>query len=419
MFCFKKESAWPKDFTPSFLFCGIDNAGKSTVVSRICSDSSDPIPTVGFVPHDVKMNGKSIKLYDVGGGERIRGIWSSYYPEVYGVIYVIDATDVQRLTETTSTLSVIMADEYLTKKPILVLANKQDTNGALDSDQITEKLNLASYPHVLVSDCSAIQHPIDKNIKTGLGWMFKYITDNIDELVEKVSRDLIAVENQKKKDKILRQERIRVAREERAKNEAENTSVDKESDDGDLVCSPFKPVKSIPSETSTHRTSPKISDQRRTETLSPVSKSRKKKGRKNKIAPMEFTDGSQTSLASTMSDDSHIVTSLSDRKLAPVAPKSLLPKISSDYIGLKKSSLPPIQMSEEKPDDSDSSVQKSHLSDMVHDKRCKTDEFYTPGIFQNKYVNTNLLSHKPTMDMNTVHSIKIDRSKFIESFAVS
>ena len=34
---------------------------------------------------------------DLGGGAKIRKIWDSYYAEVHGVVYVVDAADAERL----------------------------------------------------------------------------------------------------------------------------------------------------------------------------------------------------------------------------------------------------------------------------------------------------------------------------------
>ena len=417
MFCFRKDTTWPKDFSPALLVCGIDNAGKSTVICRLCSDSSDPIPTVGFVPHTVKLSNKSFRLYDVGGGERIRGIWNSYYAEVYGVIYVIDATDVRRLPETIEIFKSMCKDEYLLKKPILILANKQDTNGALNSEQITTKLSATS-ENTLITECSAIHQSLDKNIKNGVAWILQYITDNYDELLDKVSSDLAAIEEQRKKERALRVERIRKAKEERQREEEllnnEKKTKEEDSDDADMVIGgPFKPLKQafVNENTVTQEV---CSPPEAAETAKVNQKIKKKKKKKsNKVTPFQSNKGSQKSLISNDSSEA----SIADNKLAPLNAKTALPTLSSSRIsGLDKSSLPPIQTLEKSDNEDVPQTKLSDLVDFSEQLPVQNDNSVTiPGIFQNKYIEVNNVESKPGLPMNSLHTIRLDRSKFIEN----
>ncbi|OBS60782.1 hypothetical protein A6R68_08093, partial [Neotoma lepida] len=49
-----------------------------------------------------------------------------YYAECHGVIYVIDSTDEERLSESKEAFEKVVSSEALDGVPILVLANKQD-----------------------------------------------------------------------------------------------------------------------------------------------------------------------------------------------------------------------------------------------------------------------------------------------------
>ena len=43
-------------------------------------------PTVGFQPVELNLRGgRTIKIYDLGGGPRIRDIWHNYFSELHGV----------------------------------------------------------------------------------------------------------------------------------------------------------------------------------------------------------------------------------------------------------------------------------------------------------------------------------------------
>ena len=45
----------------------------------------------------------------MGGGKRIRGIWKNYYAESYGVIFVVDSSDEERMEETKETMSEVLS----------------------------------------------------------------------------------------------------------------------------------------------------------------------------------------------------------------------------------------------------------------------------------------------------------------------
>lgn len=52
------------------------------------------MPTTGFRPVQMALEGGTrVRFYDIGGGPKIRGIWSSYYHDVHAVVWVVDAAD--------------------------------------------------------------------------------------------------------------------------------------------------------------------------------------------------------------------------------------------------------------------------------------------------------------------------------------
>ena len=414
MFCFRKEAAWPKDFIPTLLLCGLDNAGKSTIVCRIRGDNSEPTPTVGFNPSTVKIANKNIRFYDVGGGERIRGIWGSYYAEVYGVIYVIDSTDITRLSENVEIFQSLGIDDHLLRKPILVLANKQDTTGALNTEQLAAKLSLSA-ENVHITQCAAINHGLDKNIKTGIAWILNYINDNYEELSHKVTGDLAAIDESRKKERAARQERIRIAKEERELEEGNAPKPDKaeESEEDDMVCSPFKPIKNAFSDSNVSQevlSSPDLTPQ----SSKKQKKIKKKRKKGNKITPFHSNEGSQKSLISNESTETLPAVV---NKLTPLSSKTALPTVASEIVGLDKSSLPPIQFNNK----SDSQLaNKTKLEDLVaSNPEPEADNSVSlPGIFQNKYVAVDNVPEKPSLEMKSLHTIRVDRSVFNKNISI-
>nr|CAD7459151.1 unnamed protein product [Timema tahoe] len=119
------------------------------------------VPTVGFSSVKLSHRSYSVVIYDLGGGAQIRDIWHRYFVDVHGVIFVVDASDVSRLDEGRKVLETLLTHDKLAGKPVLLLANKQDKEGALDELDIVERLNVEAIVNqqrcpTLVETCSAV-----------------------------------------------------------------------------------------------------------------------------------------------------------------------------------------------------------------------------------------------------------------------
>nr|KAF6377188.1 ADP ribosylation factor like GTPase 13B [Myotis myotis] len=100
---------------------GLDNAGKTATAKGIQGEyPEDVAPTVGFSKIDLRQGKFEITIFDLGGGKRIRGIWKNYYAESYGVIFVVDSSDEERMEETKETMSEVLRHPRISGKPILV-----------------------------------------------------------------------------------------------------------------------------------------------------------------------------------------------------------------------------------------------------------------------------------------------------------
>ncbi|XP_064628056.1 ADP-ribosylation factor-like protein 13B [Lineus longissimus] len=221
---------------------GIDNAGKTVTTRGLQGDTIDDVaPTVGFQNNDFKFDRYDITLYDLGGGKNIRPIWKNYYTEIYGIIYVIDSSQPDRIIETKEVLSELLENDKVERKPILILANKQDCEGALDELDICDSLGLEEIVNVhkcpcRVEMCSATLgqgKKLDRGIKMGFQWLLDRIDADYDDLHARISADVEkqqAIEAQQRKE---RAERVRKIREDREKKEAEERRLRGEPDPKD------------------------------------------------------------------------------------------------------------------------------------------------------------------------------------------
>ena len=84
------------------------------------SDNLETAPTIGFNKEEVTFKNYHVVLYDLGGGKKIRDIWKNYLSEVYGVIYVVDASNRERISEVRDNLKYLLEHEQVKEKPLLV-----------------------------------------------------------------------------------------------------------------------------------------------------------------------------------------------------------------------------------------------------------------------------------------------------------
>lgn len=80
----------------------------------------DVVPTVGFSSVQLERTRFRVTLYDLGGGARIRSIWSNYYALAHGVVVVVDASAVDRAEECRQAVSEVLGDPRISGKPVLV-----------------------------------------------------------------------------------------------------------------------------------------------------------------------------------------------------------------------------------------------------------------------------------------------------------
>ncbi|KYR02983.1 ADP-ribosylation factor-related protein [Tieghemostelium lacteum] len=126
------------------LMIGLDNAGKTTILYRLkIAETVSTIPTIGFNVETINYRSNiNFTVWDVGGQSRIRSLWRHYYQNSNAIIFVLDSTDRDRMTEVKEEIDGLLLEECLKGVPILLLSNKQDLPGSLNSNEISTILNL-------------------------------------------------------------------------------------------------------------------------------------------------------------------------------------------------------------------------------------------------------------------------------------
>ena len=125
---------------PNILILGLDDAGKTTLLNYLNQDVKNVKPTLGVNAQTINFCGITLNVYDLGGQNAIREYWQYYYENIDGLVYVIDASEEERMEECNELFQQLLKEEKLKNVPVLVYANKADLDNCLSTDTIKKKI---------------------------------------------------------------------------------------------------------------------------------------------------------------------------------------------------------------------------------------------------------------------------------------
>ena len=141
------------------VICGLDNAGKSTMVSFLQQGTFiEHTPTMGKDQASIEVQGIRLNLIDMGGQKDFRSLWLGEMNDAQCVIFMIDAADSERFKEAKQELWKL--SEIFMKKPLIILANKYDLENVVEVGVLIQELNLKDLPSFEILSISC---------KTGFG----------------------------------------------------------------------------------------------------------------------------------------------------------------------------------------------------------------------------------------------------------
>ena len=158
------------------LMLGIGAAGKTTILYRLKKNEVvHTIATVGFTLETVHFGDLEFCVWDLGGQDKIRPLWRHYFEGVQGVIFVVDASDRSLFNTAKKEFHQIAQAPQLKDCPILLFANKQDIEGAVTCEQLSEALELRVLDpkrYHMEASCALT----GKGLVEGLEWLSEAVT---------------------------------------------------------------------------------------------------------------------------------------------------------------------------------------------------------------------------------------------------
>ncbi|KAF2492173.1 ARF/SAR superfamily [Lophium mytilinum] len=168
-----------KDKEMRILMLGLDSAGKTTIVKKIMNEDVYSVsPTLGFIIKTIEYDGYKLNIWDVGGQKTLRTYWKNYFEKTDTLIWVVDATDRERIDDCRRELEGLLLEERLMGASLLVFKNKSDVSGSMTEDDVRLALHLDSIKthKWTIMACSAMT---GMNLQEGLQWVVQDAKDRL------------------------------------------------------------------------------------------------------------------------------------------------------------------------------------------------------------------------------------------------
>lgn len=84
------------------VFLGLDNAGKSSILSALALSSEQSVntaPTIGYQKLNITRYKFQLEIYDVGGDSKGRDLWRHYIKGAHAIVFVVDSANHRTIDE--------------------------------------------------------------------------------------------------------------------------------------------------------------------------------------------------------------------------------------------------------------------------------------------------------------------------------
>jgi len=132
-----------KDKSKVILFCGLSNAGKTTILNIFTKgDVFKTAPTLGVSLSTLQAKDINFRIFDLGGQEKFREEVTPLLPFADLIVFVIDSGNKKDLKEVSKEFKRILSNTQKKLVPICVLRHKADLKKTIKESTLISKLGL-------------------------------------------------------------------------------------------------------------------------------------------------------------------------------------------------------------------------------------------------------------------------------------
>ncbi|CAD8107927.1 unnamed protein product [Paramecium sonneborni] len=103
---------------------GLEGSGKTAILQYLKNGKyTESQPTIGLNVETIQFKARHYLIFDVGG--KVRTLWSHYYENLDGLVFVVDTTDLERIEIVKNELKKL-GSEIKQKIVLLIYLNKID-----------------------------------------------------------------------------------------------------------------------------------------------------------------------------------------------------------------------------------------------------------------------------------------------------
>ncbi len=182
------------------LLLGLDGAGKTSILLKLsghenAASMEEVIPTIGFNLETFRYQNLIFNAWDVGGQDLIRKLWKHYFKNANAIIFVVDAADRSRLGQAAEELRKMLRDSELKDAALLILANKQDLEGAINPQGVIELMGLRSMKELTKNQRRVCVKPTCAVTGEGLDEAMKWLAEVLPLVEEEKNNKLDSILN--------------------------------------------------------------------------------------------------------------------------------------------------------------------------------------------------------------------------------
>jgi len=162
--------------TKVVLFCGLSNAGKTTILNIFTKgDVFKTAPTLGVSLSTLQTKDMNFRIFDLGGQEKFREEITPLLPFADLIVFVVDSGNKSVFKEVVHEFNRIFDNTTKKNTPICVLRHKSDLKKTIKESTIIKKLGLKSIKDRSWEIISSSAVTLD-GLKEVYGWILRETT---------------------------------------------------------------------------------------------------------------------------------------------------------------------------------------------------------------------------------------------------